>query len=221
MKTIGLQTLAALGCCLAMASAHADTADDFWVDLRNDRAKSVKSLLVRGIDPNAPNAASNPPLVEAIKEQAWEVYDVLLADPRIDVNRKNLLGETPLMYLAILGETARMEKLIERGAEVNQPGWTALHYAATMGHNDAVSLLIEHHAYIDAESPDQTTPLMMAMRYDRGPTVKLLLDEGADGYARNAQGKNAADVGREAGNTVLANDLVERLNLERQRRMRR
>lgn len=202
----------------AFSAAQAGAEEDFWIAIRNDRASTVKTLLARGMDPNMPNAASNTPLLEAIKEEAWGVYDVLLADKRIDVNRQNRLRETPLMYLAIRGEAARMEKLIERGAEVNQEGWTALHYAASKGNDDAVRVLLEHYAYIDAESPGKMTPLMMAMRYDHTSTVKLLLDEGADGYVRNAEGKNAVEVGRDAGNTILANNLVERLNQDRQRR---
>ncbi|OVZ59987.1 hypothetical protein CDO44_10505 [Pigmentiphaga sp. NML080357] len=212
----------ALWCCaVALSAAQAGAAEDFWIAIRNDRASTVKTLLGQGIDPNMVNELSNTPLLEAIKEEAWAVYDVLLADKRIDVNRRNRLNESPLMYLAIRGETARMQALIERGAEVNQPGWTALHYAASKGHDDAVRLLIEHYAYIDAESPGKMTPLMMAMRYNHASTVKLLLDEGADGYVRNDEGKNAVEVGRDAANTQLANDLVERLNFDRQRRLGR
>lgn len=208
-----------LWCCLSACSAVQASADeDFWVAIRNDRASTVKSLLARGLDPNMPNEVSNTPLLEAVKEASWEVYDVLLADKRVDVNRANRLHETPLMYLAVRGEAARMEVLIKRGAEVNQQGWTALHYAASRGNDDAVRVLIEHYAYIDAESPGKMTPLMMAMRYNHVSTVKLLLDEGADGYVRNDEGKNAAEVARDAGNTILANNLIERLNQDRQRR---
>jgi len=217
----GWSLLLLWSCLSAFSAAQAGAEEDFWAAVRNDRASSVKSLLARGLDPNMPNNISNTPLLEAVKEASWEVYDVLLADKRIDVNRPNRLHETPLMYLAIRGEAARMEALIGRGAEVNQPGWTALHYAASRGNDDAVRVLIEHYAYIDAESPGKMTPLMMAMRYNHVSTVKLLLDEGADGYVRNDEGKNAAEVARDAGNTILANNLVERLNEDRRRRQGR
>ncbi len=216
-----LVALALLVGCMAPWAAQASAEEDFWVAIRNDRASQVKTLLGRGMDPNAVNDLSNTAMLEAIKEASWKVYDVLLADRRIDVNLKNRLGEAPLMYLAIRGETQRMAALIERGAQVNQPGWTALHYAAAMGHDDAIRLLIEHYAYIDAESPEKMTPLMIAARQNRFSSVKLLLDEGADGYFKDAKGKNAVDIARDAANTQLANDLVERLNHDRLRRQRR
>lgn len=191
---------------------------DFWIDIANDRAVNVKKYLSKGVSPNAVNGNSNSPLLEAIKVDAWDTYAVLMADKRIDLNQRNLLGESPLMYLAIKNDLARTKAMIDRGAEVNQPGWTPLHYAATVGADDIVRLLIEKYAYIDAESPDKSTPLMMAVRYGHESTVKLLLDESADGYARNEAGKNAADIGNETGNQRIAQYIVERLNEEKRRK---
>lgn len=219
---LGGLTPAAFAQAAAAPAPQYTAPDDFWIAITNDRAQEVRQFLSRGVNPNASNALSNTALMEAIKVDAWKSYDVLLADRRLDVNIRNLLGESPLMYLAIKSDVARAKVLIEqREAQVNHPGWTALHYAATMGADDLIRLLIEHHAYIDAESPNKTTPLMMAMRYNKPSTVKLLLDEGSDGYARNAEGKNAADIARDAGHVKLANDFVERLNADKQRRGRR
>lgn len=203
----------------ADTTAPATAPEDFWIAIANDRVQDVKRFLSRGVSPNAVNPLSNTALMEAIKTDSWKVYDVLLADARLDVNGRNLLGENALMYLAIKSDVKRAAHLItQREAQVNQPGWTPLHYAATVGADDVVRLLIEHHAYIDAESPDKTTPLMMAMRYGKPVTANLLLDEGAYGYARNAQGKNAADLAREAGYDSIADDFVERLNAEKRRK---
>lgn len=210
------QTAAA---AVATSTAKPATAPaDFWIDIANDRAANVKRFLDKGVSPNAVNGNSNTPLLEAIKVEAWKTYDVLMADKRIDLNQRNLLGESPLMYLAIKADLPRAKAMIAKGAEVNQPGWTALHYAATVGADDMVRLLIEQYAYIDAESPDKSTALMMAMRYGKESTVKLLLDESADGYARNEAGKNAADIGNETGNGKLSQYLVERLNDEKRRK---
>ena len=48
-------------------------------------------------------------------------------------------------------------------------------------------------AYIDAESPNGTTPLMMAARYGSEKAVQLLINEGADLTLKNQLGLTALD----------------------------
>ena len=67
-----------------------------------------------------------------------------------------------------------------------------------------VRLLLEHHAYIDAESPNGTTPLMMAAHYGDPGVVKLLLEEGADPMLRNQQGLTAIDFAHRANRAESA-----------------
>jgi ankyrin repeat protein len=52
-------------------------------------------------------------------------------------------------------------------------------------------VLIENDAYIDAESPNGTTPLMMAAYYATPNAVKLMLEEGADPTLQNQDGQTA------------------------------
>ena len=58
------------------------------------------------------------------------------------------------------------------------------------------SYLLEHSAYIDAASPNGSTPLMLAAQYSSEAMVKLLLEEGADVSLRNQQGQTAVDFAR-------------------------
>ena len=76
---------------------------------------------------------------------------------------------------------------------MNQAGWTPLHYAATKGHIEMMRLMIDNSAYLDAESPNGTTPLMMAAHYGTPMAVKLLLEEGADPRIKNKLGLSAWD----------------------------
>ena len=191
---------------LAMV-AHAETPASWWVDVLNDRAGNVREELARGANPNAVNDEDLPSLMLAIRSGAWDVYDALLAHRATEVEVVNKHGETPLMYLALLGETERAVALIEKGAQVNRLGWTPLHYAASRGQTETARMLIERGAIINAPAPDGTTPLMMAAYSGDRDTVQLLLDKGGDATAININKHTAADWARERRHTALADEL--------------
>ena len=102
------------------------------------------------------------------------------------------------MLASLHGLTDVCRQLIKRGADVNKPGWAPLHYAATRGHLEVMNLLLEQYAYIDAASPNGTTPLLMAARYGTPEAVKLLLQAGADPALKNSLGFNAFDFANQA-----------------------
>jgi len=82
-----------------------------------------------------------------------------------------------------------------------------LHYAASFNGKDAVEQvqwLLDNHAYIDAESPNGTTPLMMAAQYGSEEVARLLLQEGADAALRNQLQLTAIDFATRAGRASLA-----------------
>lgn len=211
----GLAALA-FGACVQAA-----VPSSWWLDISNDRASDVRNYLSRGVDPNVANDEALPALMLAIRSEAWKVYDALLADRRTEVEVENEHGETPLMYLALLGETQRVAELITRGAHVNRLGWTPLHYAASKGQTETASLLLRHGAIVNAPAPDGTTPLMMAAYSGSRDMVQLLLDRGADATAINLQKLTAADWARERRNGRLADELdkvAQRTHAERQGR---
>ena len=174
-------------------SAHAGSYDDFFKALERDQADVMQELLKRGFDPNSPNPQGQPALIYAMQRGAPKAVDLLVNWPRSNLSIKNPQNETPLMLAAINNQLDLAKVLISRGADVNQPGWTPLHYAASKGHVEMMRLLIEHHAYLDAESPNGTTPLMMAAHYGSPMATKLLLEEGADPRLKNKLGLSAWD----------------------------
>ncbi len=176
----------------------AGSYEDFFKALELDQAEVVQNLLERGFDPNSPNPAGQPALMLAMQKSSNKVAEVLLNWKTTNLSIHNPQSETPLMLAAITNQLDWAKKLIAHGADVNQQGWTPLHYAATKGHMEMMRLLMEHHAYLDAESPNGTTPLMMAALYGTPMATKLLLEEGADPRLKNQLGINALAFARKA-----------------------
>ena len=186
--------------------------EDFFRAVKFDDASEVKSLLKRGFDPNTVEPErGDSGIVLAVREGSMKVFDVLLNAPGIDPELKVKNGDTAMMVAAYKKNKPAVQALLAKGSEVNRPGWTALHYAAAAGDNDIVSLLLENSAYIDAESPNKTTPLMMAVWGGHIMTVKLLLDEGADATLKNELGMNAIDFAVKFERKDIAEGLVYRL----------
>ncbi len=154
----------ALSACLFTQVACAANMEDWWIYVKNDYPQEIKPLLDQGANPNRRTTQGQPAIMQAMRDNAWKVYDLLAADPKTDVNVANNQGETPLMFLAVLGETERAQALIARGAQVNRLGWTPLHYAASTAKQSTVMLLLQQKAIVNAPAPDGTTPLMMAAR---------------------------------------------------------
>lgn len=195
---------------LTSSASVAAAFDDFFSAAQRDDESAMVALALRGFDLNTRDASGNPALLLAIREGSTKVASFLLDQPSVDVEARNAMGESPLMMAALKGQMSLAGRLIARKAEVNKPGWTPLHYAASNADPvglDMVRLLLEHHAYIDAESPNRTTALMMAARYGQPAVVKLLLEEGADPFLRNEQGLSAIDFARLA-NRPDAADLI-------------
>lgn len=169
----------------------------------------VKTLLAAGANPNLRDDRGEPLLIYALHAGKPEIASVLMQAKGIDLEAENRVGQTALMVAAYQGRIDLVKALIDADAEVNHKGWTALHFAASSGQVEVVKLLLENAAYIDAESPSRTTPLMMAARIKDRPTCILLLQEGADPRGVNQAGLSASDFARRAGDPELADWLAK------------
>jgi ankyrin repeat protein len=98
----------------------------------------------------------------------------------------------------------------KRQVEINKPGWSALHYAATNGHLKIVAYLLDMNAYVDPESPNRTTALMMAARGGHIQVVKLLLEHDADLSKINNVKMTAIDFAEQHNQTEIAEGLKSR-----------
>ena len=190
-------------------SSFAGSYEDFFQAIKRDDAQVVQRLLARGFDANTLDPRGQSGLAIALREPSPKVANALIDWPKTDLNALSAQGESPLMLASLKGELELALKMIKKGADVNKTGWTPLHYAATSGEVKVISALLENHAYIDAESPNGSTPLMMASMYGTGAAVKLLLAEGADPLLKNQQGLTALQFAQTANRPdaieILAN----------------
>jgi uncharacterized protein len=178
---------------LSVSLAHAGSYEDFFQAIKQDDGRRITELLKRGFDPNALDPARTHGLFIAVKEGSLKAAEALIAWPRTNVEWRSPKDESPLMMASLKGQKEIVRKLIARDAHVNKTGWAPLHYAATGGHVEIIQILLDEYAYIDAESPNKSTPLMMAAKYGTPAAVKLLLEAGADATLRNELGLSAIE----------------------------
>ncbi len=174
-------------------TAIAGSYEDFFLAAESNDVPTLQRLLQRGFDANTPGPKGQSGLLTAIRQNASQAALVLTQWPETRVDERTADDETALMLAAFHNSLPVAQALIKRQADVNKPGWTPLHYAATKAHVPMMRLLLENHAFIDAPSPNGTTPLMMAAHYGTPMATKMLLEEGADPRLKNHLGLSALD----------------------------
>ena len=193
--------------CIGL-NVQAGAYEDFFKAVQVDNVRTVQTLLQRGFDPNTVNPEGVPALMVAVREPSLKVAELLASWPQTRTEVRNAHDESPLMLAALKGFLPLVKKLVNNDADVNKPGWTPLHYAATGGHVPVIEFLLDESAYIDAESPNGTTPLMMAAMYGSPEAVKALIQAGADLTLKNQQGMTALDFAVR-GQRANARELIE------------
>ena len=203
--------LATLTLGLAAPGIWAGAYEDFFVAILRDDDAAIAALLRRGFDPNTRDPKGQVGLTIALQNGSSKAFAALLASSQVNVEARNAQDESPLMMAALKGNLEAVKALLARDADVNKTGWAPLHYAASAGsrqHVAIIALLLENHAYIDATSPNGTTPLMMAAQYGSNEAVQLLLDEGADPTLKNQLGLTAADFALRVSRTESADKIA-------------
>jgi ankyrin repeat protein len=200
-----------LACGIAAAAPVPPTQSQltkFFKAVQFDDAGTVGAMLGTTVNANQPNPIGGEPgLVLALREDALKVFQVFLDHPGTDLEARAANGNTALMMAAYKRNRPAVEALLAKGAAVNQPGWTALHYAAAAGDDEIVRLLLARGAQVDALSPKASgavTPMMMAAREGHDGTALLLIAHGADRNRTNTEGLNAVQLAERAGKTRVA-----------------
>lgn len=200
--------------CL-FSSASADDIDDWFIAIQNDYAGKVEDMLKAGFDPNTVETKrGDTGLIFAMREDANRVLDLLLADKRTKLDISAFNGDNALMIACYKGNEQAVLKLLKKGAKVDKNGWTPLHYAVANGNNNIVKMLLVRDAFVNAASPNGTTPVMMAAEAGHIDTVKLLYDNGADLTITNQQKMSAIDFANMNQNTAIAEGIQHLIKKE-------
>lgn len=144
----------------------------------------IKLLLDKGADiESAANAKGERPLFVAVTYHQAEAVRLLL-QRGADVDARSGTGLTPLHRSVRLGLAEVAAILIDNGADIEAPlgklQVRPLHMASWYDRYDAVKLLLERHANLEAVMTDGTTPLLAAAENGSPKLIELLLFHGAE-----------------------------------------
>lgn len=144
-----------------------DENTPYLLALRNNNLKAYRLLVSRGANTNATWRGLRP-----LSMLAWEgnipMAKMLIEETGANINARDVSGMTPLICAAMGGQTAMVQFLAERGADINAKttgpidlevprnmldifkrvvafpkGCTALNFAKTMGNNAMVNLIAD------------------------------------------------------------------------------
>ena len=127
-------------------------------------------------------------------------------------------GVTPLWLACSKANAAMVEKLLKAGADPNLAllsGETALMAAAEKGSLDAVKLLLDHGANVNAKEPQEgQTAIIWAAAEKHSDILKVLLEHGADVRARTNSGFTPLLFAAQQGDTESARSEERRVGKE-------
>jgi ankyrin repeat protein len=103
----------------------------------------------------------------------------LLVDRGADINAKSEYDETALTLAAWGGSKDVTQLLLDQGADIEatekDDGYTALHGAVDLGHEEVARLLLEHGSNVARNDKRGRTPLQIARANDNLALESLLL----------------------------------------------
>jgi ankyrin repeat protein len=135
------------------------------------------------------------------------VAELLDADPAL-LNAYSRDGFFPLGLAAFFGHPDTVRLLLARGADVNQVARNAMRvqplHAAVGGRSlEAVRLVVEAGAAVNAAQQEGWTPLHAAVHQKNAELTRYLLAHGADPKQANDAGKSAIGLAAEEGSVEI------------------
>lgn len=174
---------------LLAAGAAADPATPVGVTplmeaARVGSAPIVRALVAKGAAATArERERGQTALMWAVARRHADVVGALIS-AGADVRARTAARTVTVMLDRGPGREAKTS--MKHGAQVQQGGFTALHFAAQVGDAASAALLADAGAPLDDDAADGNTPLVLAAFSGHGEVARLLLARGASANASGA-----------------------------------
>ncbi|KAJ0080423.1 hypothetical protein Patl1_23271 [Pistacia atlantica] len=161
------------------------------------------------LDVNTQDEDGETPILHAARQGHTETVKYLFehgANPAIPSN----LGATALHHSAGIGNIELLTYLLSKGVEVDSQSdsGTPLVWAAGHAQQEAVKVLLEHHANPNAETEDNITPLLSAVAAGSLACLELLIKAGAN-VNIIAGGATPLHIAADIGSTEIIESLLK------------
>lgn len=146
----------------------------------------------------------------ALTRRGLHLNEALLESENADINSRDMLGRTPLHWLAENGNADAIQLLTQDPwrADVHTRdicGFTALHCACWADSLRSAAVLLDAGGDANARDKHQRTPLL---HFDNHELLDLMIEKGADVYIRDDEGANIMHHVAIADQAALAKTLL-------------
>ena len=147
----------------------------------------------------------------ALTRIGHRLTETLLQSEYDDINSRDLLGRTPLHWLAENAETELIQLLTQDPwrADVHtrdNTGFTALHCACWADSLDSAAVLLDAGSSPNAQDKHERTPLL---HFDDNRLLDLMIEKGANVHISDDEGANIMHHVAVSDQAVLARTLLE------------
>jgi uncharacterized protein len=140
---------------------------------REGDIQTLAAYFSSGFDVNGKNARGDTLLILAAYHGQEKAVELILNQPKVDLDYKNNMGFTALTGAVYKGFNPIVQQLIDKGANVNTANGSG------------------------------QTPLMFAALFGRQEAARLLIRAGANPAANDAQGNTAVSLAKAQGNASM------------------
>ncbi|XP_030765761.1 26S proteasome non-ATPase regulatory subunit 10-like [Sitophilus oryzae] len=161
-----------------------DLDKQFLTAVQRDDLHFVNYCIEIGIDVNCVNENHQTALHLIAEKGNKCIGTILLKAPNINIDAKDSMGDTPLMYAVSNDQLKFVKLLLKSKANPNMQNHfekTPLHIAVSQGDANLVTALLDYNANPNMQDAYGNTPLSLStMEYHNENIAKILLMSGAN-----------------------------------------